>query len=236
MLEVIATCIDDVRKITEGSGQRIELVSALTEGGVTPSAALIKRAVRCAGSIPVMVMIRPHAQSFVYAGEDLEIMREDLETALDCGAAGVVLGALTVKDELDRHALDFLLSVNLRGKSVTFHRALDRSADPALTFEQLLDYPVDRVLTSGGPGNITGNLELLKHFVTAGKSARPDKKIKVMAGGGVNLNNVCAIMQATGIEEIHVGTAVRRSGSCIEPIEPLLVGQFYSLCAVAEDN
>ena len=236
MLEVIATCIDDVQKIIEGGGQRIELVSALTEGGVTPSTALIKQAVRCADSIPVMVMIRPHAQSFVYAREDLEIMREDLEIALDCGAAGVVLGALTVKNELDRRALDFLLSINLQGKSATFHRALDHSADPVLTFEQLLDYPIDRVLTSGGPGNIMANLELLKYFVTAGKRARPDKKIKVMAGGGVNLNNACAIMQETGIEEIHVGTAVRRSGSCIEPIESLLVSQFYPLFSVAGEN
>lgn len=225
MLEVIATCIDDVQKITEGGGQRIELVSALTEGGVTPSKALIKHAVRVAGSVPVMAMIRPHAQSFVYSREDLKIMKEDMETALSCGAAGLVLGALTTKGEPDLEALDFLFSVNLRGRSVTFHKALDQTLDIEAAFARLLAYPIDRVLTAGGTGSIMDNLKTLKRLVTAGAG-----KIKVQAGGGVRLNNAQAIMEATGIDEIHVGTAVRRSASCIESVDPLLVSQFFNIC------
>ena len=225
MLEVIATCADDVEKIVEGGGQRIELVSALTEGGVTPSKALMKHAVRLAGNIPVMAMIRPHAQSFVYSREDLKIMKEDMETALGCGVAGLVLGALTAKCELDLEALDYLFSVDLKGRSVTFHKALDQTADIEAAFTRLRDYPVSRVLTGGGPGNIMDNLKILKRLVASG-----GEKIKVQAGGGVRLNNAQAIMEATGIEEIHVGTAVRKSGNCIEPVDPLLVSQFFNIC------
>jgi copper homeostasis protein len=226
MLEVIATCIDDVRKIVEGGGQRIELVSALTEGGLTPSRALIENAVRVAASLPVMAMIRPHARSFVYSREDLKIMREDLETALSCGVAGVVLGALTPEDEVDREALDRLLSADLKGRSVTFHRALDQTADLLRAFTQLRDYPVDRALTSGGPGNIMNNIKTLKHLVALG-----GEKIKILAGGGVKLNNARPLMEATGIGEIHVGTAVRRSGNCLEPIDPLLIGRFLKIAS-----
>lgn len=225
MLEVIATCIDDVLKIAEGGGQRIELVSALTEGGVTPSRALTAQAVRCANNLPVMVMIRPHAQSFVYSREDLSVMTEDLKIALDCGAAGVVLGALTPKRELDRRALDALFSVPLQGRSVTFHKALDLAVDIESAFTQLLDYPVNRVLTAGGPGNILDNLKTLRKLSCLGND-----KIAVMAGGGIKLDNTVTVMDATGLQEIHVGTAVRRSASCLQPIDPLLVRQFSALC------
>ena len=225
MLEVIATCIDDVVKIVAGGGQRIELVSGLAEGGVTPSKGLVGRAVREAASIPVMAMIRPHAQSFVYSRADLEIMREDLETVLECGAAGVVLGALTPEKEVDRRALDYLLAVDLKGRSVTFHKALDQAADLERAFAELQGYPIDRVLTAGGQGAIMSNLERLKRLVQAGKG-----KIKVLAGGGVRLDNAAAIMNSAGIEEIHVGTAVRKSASCTQPVEPLLVRRFLDIC------
>jgi copper homeostasis protein len=224
VLEVIATCVNDVQKIIEGGGQRIELVSALSEGGITPSGALVKHAVRAAGAVPVMVMIRPHAQSFVYSREDMKVMKEDIETALSHGAAGIVLGALTSKRELDRDALDRIFSADLKRRSVTFHRALDQAANLATALTQLLDYPVDRILTSGGPGNIMDNLKMLKHLAALGGG-----KIKIMAGGGVRLNNVQAIMETAGIEEIHVGTPVRKSGGCMEPIDPLIVRQFRDI-------
>ena len=230
MLEVIATCVDDVQKIIEGGGQRIELVSALSEGGITPSGALVKHAVRAAGAVPVMVMIRPHAQSFVYSREDMKVMKEDIETALSHGAAGIVLGALSSKGKVDREALGCIFSADLKGRSVTFHRALDTAADLATALTQLLDYPVDRVLTSGGPGNIMDNLKTLKRLATL-----CGEKIKIMAGGGVRLDNVQAIMEATGIKEIHVGTPVRKSGGCLEPIDPLIVRKFRDI-ADSEGN
>lgn len=40
MLEVIATCLEDVKRIESTGGKRIELISSYTEGGLTPSYAL----------------------------------------------------------------------------------------------------------------------------------------------------------------------------------------------------
>lgn len=42
MLEVIATCLEDVKRIERAGGKRIELISSYTEGGLTPSYAFIK--------------------------------------------------------------------------------------------------------------------------------------------------------------------------------------------------
>lgn len=43
MLEVIATCLEDVKRIERAGGKRIELISSYTEGGLTPSYAFIKK-------------------------------------------------------------------------------------------------------------------------------------------------------------------------------------------------
>lgn len=43
MLEVIATCLEDVKRIEKAGGNRIELISSYTEGGLTPSYAFIKK-------------------------------------------------------------------------------------------------------------------------------------------------------------------------------------------------
>ncbi|TKJ08794.1 copper homeostasis protein CutC, partial [Bacillus cereus] len=84
MLEVIATCLEDVKRIESGGGKRIELISSYTEGGLTPSYAFIKKAVE-AVSIPIHVMIRPHAKSFTYTEEEIEMMKEDIIVAQKLG-------------------------------------------------------------------------------------------------------------------------------------------------------
>lgn len=42
MIEIIASTLRDAMNIEKGGGDRIELVSALSEGGLTPSIGLIK--------------------------------------------------------------------------------------------------------------------------------------------------------------------------------------------------
>ena len=220
MLEIIATCADDVEKIVAGGGQRIELVSALSEGGLTPSKALIEYAVTVAGKIPVMVMIRPHAMGFVYSVADISIMEKDIETAITCGAHGVVLGALTEQGVVDQKALERLLS-HTQGKSVTFHKAIDQSSDPIASLKTIMSYPIDRVLTSGRSGKIMDNMNALKKMVDIGRG-----KIAILAGGGITIKNVSAIINHTEVVETHVGTAVRDGFDPFSPIMPNLIEEF----------
>lgn len=220
MLEVIATCADDVLRIVEGGGKRIELVSALTEGGLTPSKGLIEFAVKHSEDIPVMVMIRPHAMGFAYSSMDIEMMERDIELAKECGAYGVVLGTLTQDNRLDGDALSCLLN-HTSGLSVTFHRAIDVSNDPVGVFTELLNYPIDRVLTSGGPGQITDNLDKLATMVELGRG-----HLDVLAGSGITLDNVRSIMEGSGVEEVHVGTAVRKGKNALSPIDPVIIKDF----------
>ena len=68
-------------------------------------------------------MIRPHAKSFTYKEEEIEMMKEDIIVAQKL-ATGVVLGVLNERNEVDEEKLADLLSV-VDGINVTYHRAID---------------------------------------------------------------------------------------------------------------
>ena len=91
MLEIIGMSVEDAKAIEYCGANRIELVSALTEGGLTPSFSMIEKVINSV-DIPVNVMIRNHAKSFRYSGYDLEVMQKDIEIVKSLGANGVELG------------------------------------------------------------------------------------------------------------------------------------------------
>ncbi|CAM4126911.1 copper homeostasis protein CutC [Bacillus paramycoides] len=223
MLEVIATCLEDVKRIEKAGGNRIELISSYTEGGLTPSYAFIKKAVE-AVQIPVHVMIRPHAKSFIYTEEEIEMMKEDIEVAQNLGAAGVVLGVLNEQNEVDAQKLADLLSV-VDGINVTYHRAIDDTENPAEAMKVLKKFnKVTHVLTSGGQGNVVANIPVLREM-----QKESEGNIQLVVGSGVTKENVKQLLDETGIAQAHVGTAVREGKSCFSEIDPGLVQELAVL-------
>lgn len=207
MLEIIATCIDDAIKIEACGGQRIELVSGLTEGGLTPSYALVKNVVERV-KIPVNVMIRPHAKSFTYTKEDVEIMREDIEIVKELKANGIVIGMIDEDGKIDEKNLEKLLKA-AQGLDITFHRAIEETKDLVESVKVLTKYPqIKRVLTSGGKGKPIDNLSTICKMIEAGKG-----RIEIMVGGGMTKENLTPVIKKTGTREVHFGTAVRINNS-----------------------
>ncbi|MDI6531203.1 MULTISPECIES: copper homeostasis protein CutC [Bacillus] len=223
MLEVIATCLEDVKRIEKAGGNRIELISSYTEGGLTPSYAFIKKAVD-AVQIPVHVMIRPHAKSFTYTEEEIEMMKEDIVVAQNLGAAGVVLGVLNEQNEVDEEKLVDLLSV-VDGINVTYHRAIDDTENPVEAMKVLKKFnKVTHVLSSGGQGNVVDNIPVL-----AAMQKKSEGNIQLVVGSGVTKKNVKQLLDETGISQAHVGTAVREGKSCFSEIDPNLVQELVQI-------
>lgn len=223
MLEVIATCLEDVKQIEKAGGNRIELISAYTEGGLTPSYAFIKKAVK-AVNIPIHVMIRPHAKSFIYTAEEIEMMKEDIRVAQELGAAGVVLGVLNEQNQIDEEKLTDLLSV-VDGMNVTFHRAIDEMADLVGAVQTLRNFEkITHILTSGGQGGIVENIPVLHEMQRVSQG-----DVQLIAGSGVTKENIQQVLNETGISEAHIGTAVREGKSCFAEINQKSVQDLVGL-------
>lgn len=209
IIEVIAIRAEDVEAAAEGGADRIELVSGIAEGGLTPSVGMMEAAVRVS-ALPVNVMIRPHSQSFVYSEQDLRIMTRDIESAREAGAAGIVVGMLHPDGRIDERGLERVLAV-ADGLDVTFHRAFDEAADQLEALRALTNYPmIRRVLTAGGRAPAPEAAAWLRELhLAAGTMGGP----AIMGGYGLQLANIGDFVGRTGVREVHFGSGLRKGYS-----------------------
>ncbi|AYK05540.1 copper homeostasis protein CutC [Brevibacillus laterosporus] len=218
ILEVIATTLDDAKRAEAGGADRLELITGIREGGLTPSYGLIKNVVDQV-KIPVRVMVRPHSQSFVYTTNDIDVMLKDIQIIRELGAAGVVLGALTPDHHIDFRALETLLT-ETGHMHVTFHRAFDEVEDQVAALEQLLHYKqIDRILTSGGKSSALQAVDQMKTLVERTASTH----VTILAGAGLTIETVSDFVKETGVREVHFGTGVRQDGQALKPVDTQLV-------------
>ena len=180
---------------------RVELCAGMPEGGTTPSYGDIVMARRVLTTTKLHVIIRPRGGDFLYSDLEKEIMIEDVRMARSLGVDGVVFGALTPEGDVDMEFMRRLMQ-EAEGMSVTFHRAIDRSRDIYEALEDVISLGVERVLTSGGKPSAIDALETISAMnrLAAGR-------VTVMAGSGVNAENVKEIIAATGVSEVHFSAA-----------------------------
>lgn len=202
---VLEICVDSVESAVAaelGGAHRVELCSALAEGGLTPSAGLI-RAVRSRIKIGVHVMIRPRSGDFFYSDDDIAAMKEDIAQAAESGADGVVFGLLDVNADVDVERTAELVEL-ARPMEVTFHRAIDMARDTEDALEEVIRAGADRVLTSGAEPTAMQGRHRIREMVGAANG-----RLKVMAGGGVRAENVREIADSSGALEFH--SSLRRA-------------------------
>ncbi|AJS61635.1 copper homeostasis protein [Paenibacillus sp. IHBB 10380] len=215
LLEVIATTVGDAIMAERGGADRIELITGISEGGLTPSLALIEK-VREAVSIPVRVMVRPHARSFQYDEEDIETMRRDIVHIGSVGGLDLVMGMLRHDGTVDEENLKILLDA-ANGIKVTFHRAFDEVRNQAEALDVLSQYPeITDILTSGGCKTAPEGADQLAKLVrlTAGQS------ISILAGAGLTEQGLESFLRQSGVSRVHFGSAVRQDGDPLKPINP----------------
>jgi copper homeostasis protein len=215
-LEVIVLNEEDA-KIAEGCGaDRLELVSAIHEGGLTPDYHVIENVIN-AVSIPVQVMLRPHSKSFTYSDSELSTMIKQVKIFHQIGVRGIVFGALTTDGKLDKPALERILEA-AQGQSVTFHRAIDVSNNPLYLYEELYqsNVKIDRVLTSGGKAGVREGAMTINEMQEIEKFGGPI----IMPGSGLTVENIEEIHEELNAKEYHFGSGVRKDSSYEYGIDP----------------
>ena len=100
----IEVCVDSVESALEaerGGASRLEICSALAEGGLTPSHGMISEIVAVLKNCKAYALIRPRPGDFLYTHAELRVMKRDLLHAVEAGAKGIVMGFLTRSGEVD---------------------------------------------------------------------------------------------------------------------------------------
>jgi len=196
VIEIAVDSTESAIAAEQGGAQRIELCSALREGGLTPSLGLV-RTVRSACSLALFTMIRPRGGDFLYTANEFRAMQEDIRIMAQEGVEGVVFGLLTRDGLVDKERTVALVEL-ARPMEVTFHRALDMAVDLEQALEDVIACGVQRVLSSGGaPSAWAGRDRLQSMLQQAGG------RVTMMVGGGVRPAQIAELMAATGAKEFH---------------------------------
>ena len=204
--EICANSVESCLAAQEGGADRVELCAGIPEGGTTPSYGEIKLARKLLTKTKLHVIIRPRGGDFLYTPLELERMEEDIRICRELGVDGVVFGCLTEEGEIDREANRRLVEL-ARPMSVTFHRAFDRTADPMKALEDIISLGCNRILTSGQQPKAIDGISLLAQLEKKLKES-PLPPIQLLAGSGVNEENIRQIFDATGIHEYHFSARV----------------------------
>ena len=198
---VVEICIESVDDARAAAGvDRLELCEALAVGGLSPSIG-VQKAVREFTKVPLMTMIRPRPGGFCYSETEYSVMRRDIDAAVEAGSDGIVFGILNESGEVDIARSEKIVRQIRscdRPLDIVFHRAFDFTPDPFESLNRLIDLAVTRVLTSGQQPTAIGGAALIRTLVELAAG-----RIQILPGGGIRPDNVRALVNQTGCDQVH---------------------------------
>ena len=168
----------------------------LALGGTTPDLQLLLKC-RSQIKIPVFMLVRPREGDFLYTDAEHDTMIGQIRRAKNAGAHGIVTGELTS----DRHVAEARTAALVevaRPLPVTFHRAFDDCLELGAALEAVIRTGANRVLTSGGARTAPDGADRIARLVTQAKG-----RIEILAGGGIDADNVVRVIQDSGVKEVH---------------------------------
>lgn len=222
-LEIVTTTLDETIQAHACGADRVELVSGITEGALTPTYGSLK-GIKDHTDIPAYCMIRPHNHGFVYSDYDIEEMIRDIENQQGL-ADYFVLGCLTAEDEIDEVNLKKLLAA-CKDTPVVFHKAFDKVSDQKKTLDLLATYPqIKRVLSNYKFKDIAENLDTIKEMMEYARS----KGIETTFAGGINLECL-PLLASIGATDVHISSAARIDGLAKNKLDPKRIRQFQEIC------
>jgi len=202
-MEICVDSVESALNAVTGGADRLELCSALSEGGLTPSLGLLKT-LKTIISVPVFVMLRPRrGNDFHYSVLEIKVILDDLILFKNAGADGFVFGALTADGNVDVPACKSVISA-ARPLPVTFHRAFDvATTDPVEMAQQIADLGFERLLTSGRCSAAIDGKLLIRTLIETVKD-----RLIIVPGAGINVDNLRDVLVSTLAGEFHASAKV----------------------------
>jgi len=207
-MEVCVDSVESAFNAARGGASRLEVCSALSEGGLTPSPGLLT-VISDNVTIPCFAMIRPRPGDFIYSEMELLAMEKDIGMMIEAGAKGLVFGCLNSKGDVDVKQVTRLVSVAKHKQStisLTFHRAIDMTRDLQEAANVVVQLGFDRILTSGGHSKALDGMENIAALVKD-----LGDRVIVMPGGGISEDNLEEIQTKTKCVEFHASARTVKS-------------------------
>ncbi len=208
LIEICVDGIESALAAQRGGADRVELCSALSLGGLTPSRGMIEQSISRL-SIPVNVLIRPRSGDFLFSDAEFDVMKTDVYSAKMAGAAGIVTGILHADATVDISRMKELIEI-CGDLPITFHRAFDMTINKHEALEQIISLGCKRILTSGGCKSATEGSALIAALVQQAAD-----RIIIIAGAGINERNFLELNEATGCTEYHLSASVLNKSNMI---------------------
>lgn len=200
-LEIACFTIESARIAQQNGADRVEMCFDMNVGGITPSLETVK-AVREAVSIDLYVMIRPRAGDFVYADDELEQMKIQMEQFKKLKVDGFVFGILkedgSINIEQNRE-----LVILAHPLPCTFHRAFDVVKNVFESLESIIECGFKTILTSGQKKNVVEGIAVLSQLVE-----KANNRIVIMPGGGLRSTNIKLLKEKTNANWYHSSAIV----------------------------
>ena len=214
LLEVCCGNRQSAINAAEAGALRVELCRDLHLGGLTPTHEDI---LYCREHLPLQtfVLIRPRGGDFCYNDKEFETILSDIVFCREHGIPGVVIGFL--KNDLTVDVEKCRIAMQAAGlMQVTFHRAFDRCKDWQVALEQIIDCGFHRILTSGQQPTAPEGADTLAEIVKKAQG-----RIIILAGSGVNSDNVTELISRSHVNEVHA--SCKLNGEVSQPEEIRLI-------------
>ena len=210
-LEIACFNFESAKIAFEHGANRVELCMDKSTEGITPTKELITKT-RRAIEIPLHVMIRPRAGSYLYNQEEFDQIKRDILAIKQMGVNGLVIGSLNALGQIDVNQNREMVSLAFP-LPCTFHRAFDEIDNKHDALNSLIQCGYKTVLTSAGKKTALEGSSILKSLITQGNS-----HMVVMPGGGVRSSHVKELINETGATWVH-SSAITDGGEIANSIE-----------------
>ncbi|ETN72813.1 putative copper homeostasis protein CutC [Necator americanus] len=208
-LEICVDSFESAANAVNGGANQLEVCSALSLGGLTPSIGLVRRIRAAFPDMPLFVMLRPRCGDFIYSDDEFCVMQEDLRSMKQIGVAGFVFGIIGSDGALDTVRCKRLIQSALPAPC-TLHRTFDLIEDWKKAVKEAISLGFKTILTSGQAPTAMDGLTRLKKI-----RQEADNKINILVGSGVNSKTLPTLLSDTGCSWFH--------GSASVPVEPKAV-------------
>ena len=208
IVECCANSVSSALTAIQAGANRIELCKNLENGGETPDYSDILD-LRNLTNIDLHILILPKANNFIYSNKDFKKIIEDIQFCKKNNINGVVIGALNKDLSINMKQTKELVEI-ARPMRVTFHRAFDTISKLENNLNKIIECGCDYLLTSGQKPNVDDGLNNLSKLVK-----QSSQKIKIIAGGGVNHNNVESLYKI-GLREFHLSGTLKNKSKILE--------------------